>query len=283
MVDLLVTLWDGKEGGFKKETKFSDSDTVENPWINIIACTTPAWISGNFPDYMIGGGFTSRCIFVYAEKKEKYSAYPALAAPQNLGDTRSKLIADLESISKDLVGEYKLTAEAITWGTQWYQDNYEKDSDLCPSQFGGYRARKQSHIHKLAMILAASSTTEMSISLDHLQTANAMVTDLEQDMQHVFSKIGRNENADSSDKIIAYVEKRKAVEYQELYRYVYAFFPNIRDFENILAGCVKSGMINLKQNGKSIILSPGKFLKNNPTEKKTQLEGRKEVVHATNI
>jgi hypothetical protein len=77
MVDLLVSLWDGKQGAFEKKTKGSGSDSVENPWINLIACTTPAWIAGNFPEYMIGGGFTSRCIFVYAEKKAKLVAYPS--------------------------------------------------------------------------------------------------------------------------------------------------------------------------------------------------------------
>jgi hypothetical protein len=42
MVDLLVALWDGKEGAFEKQTKGSGNDTVVNPWINIVACTTPA-------------------------------------------------------------------------------------------------------------------------------------------------------------------------------------------------------------------------------------------------
>jgi hypothetical protein len=77
MIDLLVSLWDSKQGAFHKKTKASGNDIVENPWINLIACTTPSWIAGNFPEYMIGGGFTSRCIFVYAEKKAQLVAYPS--------------------------------------------------------------------------------------------------------------------------------------------------------------------------------------------------------------
>ena len=49
MVDVLVSLWDGQPGAFKKATKTSGSDSIENPWINIIACTTPSLIAGNFP------------------------------------------------------------------------------------------------------------------------------------------------------------------------------------------------------------------------------------------
>lgn len=101
MVDLLVALWDGKPGTFEKKTKHSGNDTIENPWINLIACTTPSWIAGNFPEYMIGGGFTSRCIFVYADQKAKYVAYPGLRVPKNLegdcGKTRGGLMPHLNS------------------------------------------------------------------------------------------------------------------------------------------------------------------------------------------
>ena len=47
MVDLFVKLWDGED--IKKETKHSGHDYVLNPWINLIACTTPSWVAGNFP------------------------------------------------------------------------------------------------------------------------------------------------------------------------------------------------------------------------------------------
>ena len=95
MVDLLVALWDGKQGNFEKTTKHSGNDVVENPWINLIACTTPAWIAGNFPEYMVGGGFTSRTIFVYADAKEKYVAYPGLRVPPNLERQADALVNDL--------------------------------------------------------------------------------------------------------------------------------------------------------------------------------------------
>ena len=67
-IDFLVSLWDSKIGSFQKVTKGSGTNNVENPFINLIACTTPAWIAGNFPEYVIGGGFTSRCLFVYEDQ-----------------------------------------------------------------------------------------------------------------------------------------------------------------------------------------------------------------------
>lgn len=244
MVDLLVSLWDGKQGSFKKSTKHSGSDEVENPWINLIACTTPSWIAGNFPEYMIGGGFTSRTIFVYADSKARYVAYPGLVVPRDLKEMEDALVNDLTHISENLAGEYKLSADAVAWGERWYQDHYTtRSATLDPERFGGYIARKQTHIHKLAMVLAAADSDEMVITADHLDVAYTMITDLEPDMQFVFSKIGRSDASMYAEKIIHFVKAKGSVPYMEVYRFVHTHFPSIRDFEDVFAGCIRAGFI----------------------------------------
>lgn len=257
MVDLLVSLWDGKQGAFEKKTKGSGTDTVENPWINLIACTTPAWIAGNFPEYMIGGGFTSRCIFVYAEKKAQLVAYPGELVPANLRQLAQQLVEDLGRISL-LTGEYKLTPDAITWGKAWYENHFDsKHIHLDDERFGGYLARKQTHIHKLAMILAAAESSKLVITAQHLALANQMVTDLEPDMQFVFSKIGKSEDAVYAERLISYVCKRGGCPYREAYRYVHAYFPKIQDFEAVVTGLVRSGYLVLKQSQGEMWVYPG--------------------------
>lgn len=261
MVDLLVSLWDGKQGAFEKKTKGSGNDTIENPWINLIACTTPSWIAGNFPEYMIGGGFTSRCIFVYAEKKAQYVAYPADFVPSDMRERAQKLVEDLCQISL-LKGEYTLTPKAREWGRAWYETHYTaKHIHLDDERFGGYLARKQTHIHKLAMILAASESDRMVITEEHLGIAAQMVTDLEQDMHFVFSKIGKSEEAQFAERLIWYVEKREGVLYSEAYRFVHQHFPKLQDFEGIVTGAVRAGYLILKQKGNDVWLYPGTSLK----------------------
>lgn len=257
MVDLLVSLWDGKQGVFEKKTKGSGCDSVENPWINLIACTTPSWIAGHFPEYMIGGGFTSRCVFVYADKKARLVAYPNQIVPDNLIQTATQLIEDLTQISQ-LVGSYQLTPKALAWGEKWYANHYEsKHLHLDDDRFGGYLARKQTHIHKLAMVLAAAESSIMEITDEHLAVADTMVTDLEQDMQFVFSKIGKSEDAIYTERLIWYVQKRQGCLYAEAYRYVHSYFPKMQDFESIITGCVRSGYLEIKAKGSEMWLMPG--------------------------
>jgi hypothetical protein len=247
MLDLLITLWDSKTGGFRKVTKGSGNDLVENPWINLIACTTPAWIAGNFPEHVIGGGFTSRCLFVYTDTKEKYVAYPALSVPPDLHEKAARLTADLEHIATNLVGPYLLSSDAIEWGETWYQHHYAHPPEgLSDDRFGGYLARKQTHVHKLAMVLASGQRDQMVITADDLAMADIMVTQLEPDMPKVFSKIGRTEESVQAERFIQFIRASPApVPYAEAYRYIHLHFPDFKDFEGVLNGALRAEILEL--------------------------------------
>ena len=249
MVDMLTNLWDGV--GFRKETKFSGNDDVVNPWLNIIACTTPSWIAGNFPEYMIGGGFTSRAVFVYTEKKHKLVAYPGLHVPAGIEEQKQKLIQDLEHISV-MVGEYKPTKDAYAWGQEWYEHhNTHRPKNMDDDRFGGYIARKQSHLHKLAMVLAASQRDDMVITREDLSVADTMVSDLEGEMFKVFSKIGLGEVSIATERMVEFVRRRGNCSWVELYRFVHNLFPSLKEYEDIIAGLIKAGIFELRQQGSS--------------------------------
>jgi hypothetical protein len=254
MIDLLVTLWDSKQGGFSKVTKNSGNDKVENPWINLIACTTPSWIAGNFPEYVIGGGFTSRCLFVYTDQKEKLVAYPIFHIPQGMKTTQEKLAQDLEHIASSLVGPYELSKGAREWGEDWYKRHYASPPPhLQDDRFGGYLARKQTHLHKLAMILAAATRDELVIQPEDLILANTQITDLELDMPKVFARIGRTEDSIQAERFIQFVTKNSPVSYQAAYSYVHSAFPFVKDFEGIVAGAVSAGLVRI--NKETLMLS----------------------------
>ena len=256
MIDVLVSLWDGQKGVFQKSTKTSGNDAIENPWINIIACTTPAWIAGNFPEYMIGGGFTSRCIFVYAGKKRQFVAYPADAVPPEFAKLREDLIHDLEQIST-LVGEYTLSPEAKAWGEMWYQNHWSsKHRNLPPEQFGGYLARKQTHIHKLAMVIAAAQSDELIIHQKHLEFAAEMVDVLEYDMPYVFDKIGRTQSTQVLNDLVEIVNSYHNVSVKDLYRNL-SRKCTWEDFQKILTSGVNAGFVTVEQHGDSLIVKRG--------------------------
>lgn len=256
MIDLMVELWDGKQGVFEKKTKASGDDAVENPWINLIACTTPSWIAGNFPEYMIGGGFCSRTLFVYADQKREFIAYPDEYVVPGYEQLRQDLITDLTRIS-EMKGQMQLTAEARVWGREWYQRHYStKRENLDNDRFGGYLARKQTHVHKLAMVLSASRGDSLEITKDDLELADVMVTDLEADMPMVFSKIGQSEESVTVQRLLGWLRDKGECPYRELYMRFHQQFPGHREFENILNGLVAAGFVLKIQRGADWIIKP---------------------------
>lgn len=248
MVDLLVTLWDGRDRPFQKVTKGSGSDEVKNPWINMIACTTPAWISGNFPEYMIGGGFMSRCIFVYAEEKRNYVAYPGMAvAGANIAKQEADLISDLTQIAA-LSGEFGMTQEAVEWGAEWYKRHYEgKGNGLMEdSRFGGYVARKQTHLHKLAMIFSASRSEDLIITSGDLQRADTELTNLEKDLPKVFDRVGKTTDSMNADRLLEFVNSRGRCTNVEAYAALHGAIPHVEEYDNLRKSLEQAGLVRFE-------------------------------------
>jgi len=192
-MSILIRLWEGQTDTFRHKTKASGNVEIDNPWLNIIGATTPAWLKENFPEPMIGGGLTSRIVFVFGDKKRSLIAYPDEVIPSNqVKQLRDDLITDLVSISQ-LKGPYELSSFARQWGRAWYTDHNNPDlrpAHLASDRYDGYLARKQTHIHKFALILAAAKRDQLIIEEDDLKEAEQIVTDNERDMLKVFDSIG---------------------------------------------------------------------------------------------
>ncbi len=256
MVNLLIEMWDGKKS-YEKITKMSGNDLINAPWINMLGCTTPHWIADNMPPSTIGGGLSSRCIFIYADAKERYVAYVDEIVKDGDPELRLDLIHDLECMATELAGPFIITPEARAWGREWYEKFWRAAHERMDDQMiEGYAARKQTHLHKLAMVLSAAKSNSLRIELDDLQLANAMLEDIESDMPKVFAKIGRTPESLQSERFIDFIRSKGpgGVTYFDAYRMIHSYFPDMRDFEGILGGAVASGqlVIDVRQDGQWI-------------------------------
>lgn len=253
MVNLLIALWDGRKR-LEKQTKMSGNDMVEAPWINLQGCTTPHWVAENMPPSMIGGGLSSRCVFVYADQKEKYVAYVDEAVSENDHILREGLVNDLEHISQ-LAGSFIITEHARAWERKRYREFWEEVTTKMDDRMAeGYAARKQTHLHKLAMILAVSRSDDLTIDLIDLQTAEVMLQELEPDMHKVFSRIGRSEASVEIERLMDAVKRMKKISLIDAYRLVHGYFSNPQDFDNALLGLVRAGRIRMVTEGSTPML-----------------------------
>jgi hypothetical protein len=172
---------------------------------------------------MIGGGFTSRCVFVYADTKRRLVPYPSAEVPASFKSMEKDLVHDLEIIST-LRGEIKLSKAAHKFGEEWYIDHFgTHNAELSNSRFAGYLARKQTHIHKIAMVLsvADAGAQQLVVSKRHLEAASEIATSLEADMPRVFSQIGLIGITKHVDEVLQLLKSFRRLERKDLARHTF--------------------------------------------------------------
>jgi hypothetical protein len=260
LVDVLVSLWDGQQETWGRSTKTQGSDKIENPWINVIGATTPSWLRDNFPETMITGGLTSRVIFVFGDEKRHFVPYPADVINEAEHLAHSKiLVHDLIQISQ-MRGEMYLTPEAKEWGKAWYKQHWTmRPTQMASERFSGYIARKQTHIHKLAMVLSASENNDLSITLENLTDAENMVTQLEAEMFKVFDTIGNVPATRHLKEITNYLQNFGKLEKKTLWRYC-CLSMSLDDFYKAIDACIAAHWLQQTQFGSEIYYTPTKEL-----------------------
>lgn len=253
LMSVLTDLWDGKRTTFEHSTATQGSIVIQNPWLNIMAATTPAWLKQNAPDAMIGGGFASRVVWVYANKKRHLVPYPGLVREKaDKQEQRDMLVHDLKEMSS-LLGEVRLSPEAIVLGTEWYTKHWdERPIHMASDRFGGYIARKQSHIHKLSLVFALARHDHMWIEEKDLLDSIKLVTAMEADMINVFESVGVAPLARHLMEIMTFIntyqQQNIAVSRQLLWRHCMQIMSG-QEFSDVTKAGIDAGYIQIAQRG----------------------------------
>lgn len=198
-------------------TKTQGTDEIQGVWVNLIGATTPSLIETSMAHEAIGGGLTSRMIFVFEHKRGKIVALPWLTPADH--SLREKLVRDLERISY-MSGNFVVDDTFIEIWVPWYEaqdDNPPFNDD----RFSGYLERRAMHALKLSIILNASRTDEMLVSRQDLERAIAILESTELKMPCAFSGVGKLAYADAMNKIMTEIAVRKETSFKELLQRFY--------------------------------------------------------------
>lgn len=222
MIDVLTDLWDSRMDSWKKSTVTQGKDEIKNPWINIIACTTPAWLIGNIPRHMIEAGFFSRVAFIYAEQKRHHVAYPGFQTlPRDHEKREQQLVEDLQEIAR-LKGRYRLTHAGQHFGEAWYAEHERRvaSNDPALTRLGTYVSRRQTHLHKIAMVLSAAKRSDLLLTEDDMKESAAHLDEIEKHMHHIYSLAGSEKNIANTNAVVEILRKRKRMSRDMCFRMV---------------------------------------------------------------
>ena len=202
--ELLTDIFDNK-ASFSWSTWAHGDKKVEKPVVNLAAATTPAWMSRQPHEYFVGGGFSSRVLFLYEEEPRQKEIYYDHLDQQYLTDLERSLIEDLNAIGK-ITGEVRhdsnKTKEHIRG---WYKKQVIENPD---PKLKGYFGRKHVHAHKIATLLSLAEGDNLKITMKHWKEALIMLAYVEGKMSKAFAGMGTNPFANMMEEIVDYLRLR---------------------------------------------------------------------------
>lgn len=230
----------------QKET----SDQLINVWVNMIGATTPALIQKTIPPDAIGGGLSSRMIFIYANRKGKIVPNPQTTDRER--KLRVELLEKLERIHL-LTGRFVTTPAYEELWEKWYT-SIEDNPPFKDDKFAGYFERRPEIVLKLSIIMHVSR--EPTMVIDDVDLARAIYT-LEQaeiNMPRALRGVGQNTYASIIARVIEVVSREQEIKYADL---LSLFLDDVMptEFDDILVSLEKTGCIHWFQNTGTIRLA----------------------------
>lgn len=192
-ITFLGDMWDKSgEDSFTYSLK-RESVMLEKPCLNMIGGITPLHITTYLPAQAIGQGFTSRVIMVYADKAKR------IAWPEEIPDEKYDVFRKiLRTVFDTFDGAFSYTPEAKAAVIKLYEHKINIDD----TRFIHYADRRQTHMFKIAMALAALRTS-MEINEADIMDAHALLVLTEKRMAESLGEYGLDKSALAKSRIMA--------------------------------------------------------------------------------
>ncbi len=202
-----LTDWYDSHDSWKNSTKTQGKEELLGVCLNIIGAAAPDWLPSILPSEAIGGGFTSRVIFILETQKGQVIPLPKYnPAMEKL---KEDLIIDLCHIATHYRGEFRFSKEA----EEAYVKYYLKQEDdinhgvypVKDASFEGYANRRALHLRKMSMILATARGSEGEIELKDFEQSLTILANAELKMSRLFSAVGKGFHTESLEKVMSYI------------------------------------------------------------------------------
>lgn len=241
MLVLLTDLFDCQELPWKYRTKNSGTSVVPSVFINLLAATTPDSLASSLPPTAVGGGLTSRIMFVWADRKKKKVPRPIETEFEK--ELKEKLLKDLFVISR-IAGQYVMTPDCIAKWDDWYNEYEETNPDrICKdNSFSGWYSRKPMYTLKIAMLIAAAESDLMEVEWHHIRRALADIEEVEVQMGNAFKSIGKSLITSETDSVIQIIKNRGVIDEKSLLSLVWRDIDSDK-FDNVIGTAIRSGKV----------------------------------------
>jgi hypothetical protein len=246
MIGVLTDLYDAED--FEYLTRSRGRETVHNPCLSILGGSTLHWIKECVPLVSVGGGFTSRIVFVYKEEREK-----VIARPKMTNENRQRFkdaMHDLNEIAK-MRGPFAMDEAAGEMYDREYEHFYHHSNLMEDANLSGYAGRRHDILMKVAMVISASRSDNRLITTNELQIAIAIMHKAEEAMPKILKAITAKEVGDIFEQIIRYISRHKIVARPQL---INQFRHKLtgRELDELMRTLEGAGIVGVQVDGKTV-------------------------------
>lgn len=234
MLTFLEVAWSQKR--FEYQTKNKGSVFIDDMCCSLLAASVPDFLRNvnKEASMVISGGFSSRCLFIYAESPSKNLPWPEPLKK----NSRSKalydnLLLDLKEISR-LSGEFTVAADARVILEKFLDQNKILAKEDSMEAIVNFRARIKAHVLKLAMVFSVSSRDSLVINGIDMTNAIIEVNKVIGNLERLFRGAGDSLDASITARVLDFIEKKGRTTKREIHRNLYRHVGSSENLDRIL-------------------------------------------------
>lgn len=242
LIDVLTKLFDCPES-FSYDTITHGQKIIREPYVTVLAGTTPETLEKVLPDTAVGGGFASRIMFIYQADTEK--PRKDFQSPDEAHIVLQTELTRLASHIALTSGTATLSPEAREYYDSWYAA-IEMAED---SRMDGFISRKHDHVLRVSMILCAARMTDsLVIDLADIHSAIQAVETVERFLPNALSGVGSTPAIKAvQDKVMRYVRAHGRINKSDVLQKCYGMV-DAKQFNLVIDTLIQSGLLRFEGN-----------------------------------
>ena len=211
IIPALTDLYDSP-AKWQYHTRSRGREELTNVTLSMLAASTKDWLKTSIPASAIGGGFTSRIVFVIGNQPSKLVLFP----PEHVDNRhlRECLVGDLEQMAL-LTGAVQFTKEAKAAALEWYE---REACNVHDEKVDGYFGRKHDTMFKLATVLTVAEGNDLLIEERHIKRALKMLNHNEQFLNTVMESVTSTPVGGDTEKVLTIIRKFRNISHSDLLR-----------------------------------------------------------------
>lgn len=244
---VLTTLWDCED--FEYKTFSRGIEKIEDGYLSILGATTVELLRSAIPKDAIGGGFTSRVLFIYEDQRTPPVSWPAFNS--KLYEIEERLVRHLNKVSL-LQGELSVTAEGIELFKKIYEERYYSSSLRDNPNLQGYENRRHVHLLKVATALMVSEKPAMVIQRNHIFGANELLLEVENKLPYVMELITTTEAGSATNTVLKIIQSEDTITREDLTKKL-SHQMNSLELSKIMDTLIQSKRVTVEVFGRKLI------------------------------